>query len=110
MSELTLVDLVRNGTMNAEIAATLASIAAERRSFMVVAVPRFAGKTTVTDAMLHCLPADVPVHRLSSVAVVMGVLLVLVERCGRWHERRRRTSIRSTERALRQAASRRSGE
>jgi hypothetical protein len=65
MSELTLIDLIRNGTMNAEIAATLASIAAEQHSFMVVAVPRFAGKSTVGDAMLHCLPADLPVHRLS---------------------------------------------
>ncbi len=65
MAELTLVDLVRNGTMNAEIAATLATIAAEQHSFMVVAVPRFAGKSTVTNAMLHCVPANVPVHRLS---------------------------------------------
>ncbi len=65
MAELTLVDLLRNGTMNAEIAATLASIAAEQRSFMVVAIPRFAGKSTVTNAMLHCVPANLPVHRLS---------------------------------------------
>ena len=65
MSELTLVDLVRNGTMNAEIAATLASIAAEQHSFMVVAVPRFAGKSTIANAMLHCVPNNVPVHRLS---------------------------------------------
>ena len=81
-------------------------------------------------------------QRGESVVVVMRVLLVLDERCGRWHERRRcpawridlggigggsgcmdscsrastsmrsrrRTSIRSTERALRHAASRRSGE
>ena len=65
MPDLTLVDLVRNGTMNAEIAAILASIAAEQHSFMVVAVPRFAGKSTVTNAMLHCVPENVPVHRLS---------------------------------------------
>jgi hypothetical protein len=65
MSELTLVDLVTNGTMNANIAATLASITAQQHSFVVVAVPRFAGKSTVTDAMLHCVPTNVPVHRLS---------------------------------------------
>ena len=65
MSELTLVDLVTNGTMNADIAATLASITAQQHSFVVVAVPRFAGKSTVTDAMLHCVPTNVPVHRLS---------------------------------------------
>ena len=65
MPDLTLVDLVRNGTMNSETAAILASIAAEQHSFMVVAVPRFAGKSTVTNAMLHCVPASVPMHRLS---------------------------------------------
>ena len=65
MSELTLVDLISTGTMNAEIAAMLASITAQQHSFVVVAVPRFAGKSTVTEAMLHCVPANVPVHRLS---------------------------------------------
>ena len=43
-SEVTLVDLVRNGTMNAGTAATLASIVAEQHSFMVVVMPRLAGK------------------------------------------------------------------
>ena len=65
MSEITLIELVRNGTMNAEIAATLASIAAEQHSFIVVAVPRFAGKSTVGNAMLQCVPTSVPIHRLS---------------------------------------------
>ena len=65
MSELTLIDLVSNGTMNAEIAATLASVTSQRHSFVVVAVPRFAGKSTVTNAMLHCVPTNVPLHRLS---------------------------------------------
>ena len=31
---------------------------------------------------------------MSSVVVVMSVLLVLNERCGRWHERRRRPAWR----------------
>ena len=31
---------------------------------------------------------------MSSVVVVMSVLLVLIERCGRWHERRRRPAWR----------------
>lgn len=65
MSELTLADLIRNGTINAEIAATLWSIVAEQHSFMVVAVPRFAGKSTVGDAMLHCVPKHAPIHQLS---------------------------------------------
>jgi Flp pilus assembly CpaF family ATPase len=65
LSEITLVDLVRNGTINAEIAATLWSIVAEKHSFMIVAVPRFAGKSTVGDAMLQFVSDDVPVHQLS---------------------------------------------
>ena len=65
MSELTLIDLVSNGTMDAEIAATLSSVTSQQHSFVVVAVPRFAGKSTVIDAMLHCVPTNVPVHRLS---------------------------------------------
>lgn len=65
MSELTLADLIANGTMNPEIAATMWSIAAERRSFLVVAVPRLAGKSTVSDAILHFAPPGLPIHRLS---------------------------------------------
>ena len=65
MSEITLIDLIRNGTINAEIAATMWSIVAEQHSFVIVAVPRFAGKSTVGDAMLHCVPEQTPVHRLS---------------------------------------------
>ena len=65
MAEITLLDLVRNGTMNAEIAATLSAIVEEKRSFMVVAVPRFAGKSTVTSAMLDFVPRNVPLHYLS---------------------------------------------
>ena len=65
MSELTLVNLVRNTTMNTAIAATLASIASQQHSFMVVAIPRFAGKSTVTAAMLHYVPTNVPVYRLN---------------------------------------------
>lgn len=48
---LRLPDLVRNGTMSAEIAATLAGAVEEGRSFFVLAVPRLAGKSTVTEAV-----------------------------------------------------------
>ncbi len=65
MAELTLVDLVRNGTMDEHVAATLWTIAEERRSFMVTAVPRFAGKSTVSNAMLEHVPRGTPVHVLS---------------------------------------------
>jgi hypothetical protein len=52
VAELTLADLVRNGTMSPEIAATLERTARERRSFLVIALPRMAGKSTVGKAML----------------------------------------------------------
>jgi hypothetical protein len=65
MAEKSLLDLVRNGTMDAEVAATLSAIAEEKRSFKVVAVPRFAGKTTVANAMLGFVPRSVPLHYLS---------------------------------------------
>ncbi|MDP6823013.1 MAG: hypothetical protein QF554_06945 [Dehalococcoidia bacterium] len=61
----TLLDLVANGTMDADLAATLWSIADERRSFMTVAVPRFAGKSTVSDAILKTARPDTPIHPLS---------------------------------------------
>ena len=57
-----LAELVRNGTMSAEIAATLAGVVEERRSFLVFAVPRLAGKSTVMQAMLARAPADMPVR------------------------------------------------
>ena len=46
----------------------------EQRSFVVVAIPRLAGKTTVTNAMLALLPPEVPVHRLSGDEAEMGRL------------------------------------
>lgn len=64
-TRLGLADLVRNGTMSAEIAATLATAAAERRSLLVIAIPRNAGKTTTMQATLDHRPAGTPVHRLS---------------------------------------------
>ncbi len=65
MAELSLADLVRNGTMDEHVAATLWTIAEERRSFMVAAVPRFAGKSTVSSAMLEHVPEGTSVHALS---------------------------------------------
>jgi len=61
----TILELVRNGTMSAEMAATLWAAADQRISFVTVAIPRLAGKTTTTNAVLALLPTDVPVHRLS---------------------------------------------
>lgn len=63
---LSLDDLVANRTMSPEIATTLRRAAAERRSFLVMAVPRFAGKSTVMRAMLAHAPANAPVRVLRS--------------------------------------------
>lgn len=62
--ELGLADLVHNGTMSPEIAATLAVAAAERRSLLVIAVPRGAGKTTLLRAALAHRPRGTPLHAL----------------------------------------------
>ena len=63
--EITIIELVRNGTLSASMAATLWGAIEEQRSLLVVAIPRFAGKSTVTRALLALLPAGVPVHQLS---------------------------------------------
>lgn len=52
VADLSLADLVGNHTMSAEIAATLERTAREGRSFLVIALPRMAGKSTVGKAML----------------------------------------------------------
>lgn len=56
MPDLTLTDLVANRTMSASVAATLREAARLRRSFVVAAVPRLAGKTTVVQAILAEAP------------------------------------------------------
>ncbi len=58
--ELTIAELVRNGTMSAEVAATLWAAVDERVSFLTVAVPRFAGKSTTSNAVLAMRPPGVP--------------------------------------------------
>lgn len=62
MTELGLADLVANGTMSAQMAETLRDAARQRRSFVVTAIPRLAGKTTVMGAMLGERPDGVPVR------------------------------------------------
>ncbi len=61
---LTLDDLVANRTMSPEIAATLRAAAGARRSFLVMAVPRLAGKSTVMRAMLAPAPRGAPLRAL----------------------------------------------
>jgi hypothetical protein len=57
---LKLEDLVANGTMSPEIASTLEATARGRHSFLVVAIPRLAGKSTVMAAMLAHRPKSAP--------------------------------------------------
>lgn len=62
MDAPSLDDLVRNGTMSPEIRATLHTAALARASFLVFAKPRWAGKTTVQEAMLALAPAGTPIR------------------------------------------------
>lgn len=71
---LTLADLVANGTMSTEIAATLSATARGRHSFLVVAVPRLAGKTTVMAAMLAHRPRGVPLRTVGDDGVDIKAL------------------------------------
>ena len=61
---LTLADLVANRTLSAGMAALLAAAVAERRSLLMVAIPRNAGKTTLMSAVLDERPAGVPLYEL----------------------------------------------
>ena len=69
--EITVAELVRNGTLSAEIAATLWAAVDERRSFLTVAIPRFAGKSTLSNAVLALRPPDVPLHHVDGSLEVM---------------------------------------
>jgi hypothetical protein len=64
VAELELLDLVANRTMSPEIAATLQAAAQQRRSLLVVAIPRGAGKSTVTNATLEHVPEGTALHTL----------------------------------------------
>ncbi len=63
---LTLDDLVANRTMSREIATALRAAVRDRRSFLVMAVPRLAGKSTVMRAMLAHARRGRPVRALGS--------------------------------------------
>jgi Flp pilus assembly CpaF family ATPase len=62
---LGLDDLVANRTMSRDIAETLRQIGREKRSFVVLAVPRLAGKSTVLRAILAERPRSSPVMTLA---------------------------------------------
>ena len=62
MSEITIAELVRNGTMSAEMAAVLWAAVDERVSFLTAALPRLAGKSTTAEAALALRPPGVPLR------------------------------------------------
>ena len=60
--DLTMAELVRNGTMSAAMAATLWAAVDEGVSFITVAVPQNAGKSTTANAVLQLRPPGVLLH------------------------------------------------
>ena len=59
---LTLDDLVANGSVSADGAEILQGIGAAGSSFIVYSLPRNAGKSTVTEAILACGPPSMARH------------------------------------------------
>jgi hypothetical protein len=74
VATLTLADLVANGTMSSEIAATLRATAKGRRSFIVCAIPRLAGKSTVMAAMLAERPKGTPLRMVGDDGIDIDAL------------------------------------
>ena len=72
--DLTVLELVRNGSMSAEMASTLWAAMDDRASFIVAAGPRQAGKSTTTEAILDFLPGSVPRHDLTGDRAQMDAL------------------------------------
>lgn len=62
---LSLDDLVANRTMSPEIAAALRATARARKSFLVMAVPRLAGKSTVMRAIVEERPRSAPLRTVA---------------------------------------------
>ncbi len=71
---VTIIDLIRNGTMTSWMAATMWAAMDRGLSMVVVAIPRFAGKTTTSNAILSLLPPETPVHHLSGEEAEMDEL------------------------------------
>jgi hypothetical protein len=72
---ITLAELVRNGTMSEEVAALLWSAVDEQVSFLVVALPRFAGKSTTSEALLAMRPPDMSIHHVAGEPAAMARLV-----------------------------------
>lgn len=62
MANVTILDLIRNGTLSADMAGLLWEAVDEKLSFLTVALPRLAGKSTVSNAVLALRKPDVLLH------------------------------------------------
>src|SRR5919202_1949995 len=65
VSDISIAELVRNGTMNAEMAAVLWAAVDESVSFLTAALPRLAGKSTTSDAALALRRPDLPLRTVT---------------------------------------------
>lgn len=65
MSDVTIADLIANGTMNADMAAVLWAAVDEELSFLTVALPRLAGKSTTSMAALGLRRPHVALHEVA---------------------------------------------
>jgi archaeal flagellar protein FlaI len=72
--EISIAELVRNGTMSAEMAAVLWAAVDDGVSYLTAAVPRKAGKSTTSLAALALRRPEVPVHRVRGEPEVMEQL------------------------------------
>ena len=71
MSDVSMAELVRNGTMSAEMAAVLWAAVDEPASFLTAAVPRLAGKSTTSEAALALRRPGLPVRTVTGEAEEM---------------------------------------
>ena len=71
---ITIAELVRNGTMTAEMAGVLWAAADQGVSFLTVALPRFAGKSTTSEAVLALRRPGVELHHVAGEPEVMDRL------------------------------------
>src|SRR5918997_620616 len=74
MAEVSIAELVRNDTMSAEMAALLWAAVDEQVSFLTVALPRMAGKSTTSNAILALREPSVPLTQVYGEADEMEAL------------------------------------
>lgn len=73
--KLTVLDLIKNNTLSADMAGTLWSAVSEKISFLTAASYRNAGKTTVAKAILSLRPDNVSLHYVADSSEVTEKLL-----------------------------------